>query len=163
MAGRIDPKLGNDTTICIQKPLVVGMKSEQEVHLAWSDSSVELPRRISEEGLYSLVTTLGECSTSTSIFVGVEDCRTQLFMPNIFSPNKDGINDSIFPLGNSFEMLQFAIFDRWGELVHNELSPWDGMFRGKASSSGVYSYSLRVINLRLSTEESYRGSFTLAR
>ena len=160
---QIEPNFPEDTLICSQIALPLGDSLSPNVSTLWDDGSATYPRLVSKEGFYILTTSLEGCSTESSVYIETEDCITQMFMPNIFSPNRDGINDEIYPLGDSFEILQFTILDRWGSLIHDEASPWDGTFRNKEASMGVYSYSLNLLNLRLNTRESYSGNFTLVR
>ena len=159
----IDPLLGNDTVICVQKPLSLGVEIDPAAEFLWSDGSTQYPRTITEAGNYDVTTSLFGCDMESSIFIEVEDCSTQIYIPTAFSPNRDGINDTFYPLGNSFELLDFAIFDRWGGLVHHQLDPWDGSFRGQAASLGVYTYRLSLRNVRLDEVEEYSGGFVLVR
>ena len=82
---------------------------------------------------------------------------TPLYIPNIFTPNNDGINDrfSIFlgSLSNIERVLSFQIYNRWGELVYEEnnfvpengLPAWNGNFKGEPVSTGVYAYKINVM------------------
>ena len=89
----------------------------------------------------------------------------ELFLPNAFSPNEDGINDVLHVKINpkcvsSFNIL---IFDRWGEKVFesDDLNfSWDGTFRGKALNTAVFVYQLK---LKLLNKEllSKKGNITL--
>ena len=71
-------------------------------------------------------------------------------VPNIFTPNEDGINDvlALHPSRVIQSILTFKIFNRWGELVFetNDLyAKWDGSFKGELLPSGVYVYYLEAI------------------
>ena len=66
-----------------------------------------------------------------------------LFLPNSFTPNGDGLNDTFTPngFGISEEGYTFLIFNRWGELVfetNSVLEGWNGTFKDKTLPSGVY-------------------------
>jgi len=160
---RIDPSFLTDTVICSQKPLLLGTILEEDVKYFWSDGKQTYPKQIAESGLYTLTTSLDGCSTTSSTLIKAEDCSTKIYMPNVFSPNKDGINDSIYPLGNNLEILNFAVYDKWGNEVHQSLTPWNGSYRNKESSSGVYAYTLEVKNTRLDLIEKSSGTFMLMR
>ena len=81
-----------------------------------------------------------------------------IFIPNAFSPNDDGINDVFTPYfpGAVKSVLAMEIYDRWGELVHlqtniDPLDPalgWNGQFREKPMDPGifVYKFDLALIN-----------------
>jgi hypothetical protein len=57
----------------------------------------------------------------------VGDC--QVFIPNTFTPNADGLNDKFYPLTNcSFEYYECLVFNRWGQLVFktsNQFNKWN--------------------------------------
>ncbi len=152
-----------DTSICQQRPVEINPDIDSNASFVWSDGFSQLLRNISESGSYTLTTSLNGCSTSSSIFIQAENCSTELYIPNSFSPNKDGINDDFFPLGNFFEVLDFKIFDRWGDLVHDDPIPWDGTFRNSDSALGVYTYTLTIRNTLLDEEEFEMGDVLLIR
>ncbi|TND01816.1 MAG: hypothetical protein FD123_4192 [Bacteroidetes bacterium] len=67
----------------------------------------------------------------------------EISIPNVFSPNGDGINDLFFPDTAHIEGLQFRIFDRWGVEVFSAFPamPWDGRnTSGIPCSDGTYYY-----------------------
>ncbi len=85
------------------------------------------------------------CTFSENIYVETYDCNAKLYIPNVFSPNNDGFNDTFGPLGKDFEVITFRIFDRWGSILFESDSNntfWDGRVDGKFLDAGVYIYSL---------------------
>lgn len=89
----------------------------------------------------------------------------ELRMPNIFTPNNDGLNDEFFPIFSdlSLDLIEFKIFDRWGELVHDNINQgWDGRVNGKESTSDIYVYFLRV-RFNDGTEQFQKGDVNLMR
>ena len=94
-----------------------------------------------------------------------------IFIPNVFSPNADGINDSFYIMGRGYaQILVFQIFDRWGNLVfaqnqggiNDESIGWNGNIGVQNAENGVYSYYAKVIYLD-EIEESFYGDVTLVR
>lgn len=96
-----------------------------------------------------------------------------IFVPNIFSPNNDGINDLfrffVRPEEIVSKVHQMRIVDRWGgvmyEVNEQELSSlvyWDGKYNGKKASPGIYTY---FIELELYNGDPYllQGNVTLIR
>jgi gliding motility-associated-like protein len=65
------------------------------------------------------------------------------FFPNAFSPNADGINDR-FELPDYFEIKEFKIFNRWGELLFNDpnLGYWDGKYMDETVPIGSYLFTV---------------------
>gem|GEM_PF-1867111 len=74
-----------------------------------------------------------------------ENCG-QFFIPNVFSPNNDGINDFFEVSTSNITITYMIIFDRWGGVAYhsNEKNPkWDGFFGRKEAMVGVYAYIIR--------------------
>jgi gliding motility-associated-like protein len=76
----------------------------------------------------------------------------EVYVPNSFTPNGDGRNDILKPLGFGLQQLvYFRIYNRYGQLVFqsNDLNTgWDGIYKGKAQPAGTYTYMVKVINYR---------------
>ena len=93
------------------------------------------------------VTDENGCIGMSSEFVKVDEsfCTPCATIPNAFTPNADGRNDVFRVLpGEDIEVLDFRIFNRWGDLVHNSVQPWDGRWQGKPQPMEVYIYAVRV-------------------
>jgi gliding motility-associated-like protein len=110
------------------------------------------------------------CPAIDSLFIEVIDVR-RVWLPNVFSPNGDGFNDSFTVFGNTDNAViveDFSIYDRWGSLVFNNQqflpndlqSGWNGQLNNETLVSGVYVYTASV---RFVDEEVllYTGEFTL--
>ena len=113
----------------------------------------------------------GNCTASDSIKIIVLCNGTNLFVPNTFSPNGDGMNDWFYVQGKGLSTIQsLRIFDRWGEMVFEkkDFTPnipeqgWDGNFKGKKAPSDVYVYTLEVI-CENSQVVKYNGNVALVR
>jgi gliding motility-associated-like protein len=61
-------------------------------------------------------------------------------IPNVFSPNGDGVNDTYFPFAKGLvEVTEFKVYNRQGQLLHDDINkPWDGNFNGEPQPNGVY-------------------------
>jgi len=88
-----------------------------------------------------------------------------VFVPNIFSPNEDGINDILFVRGKGIAKVEFIVYDRWGEKVFESTSlddGWDGIFRGLKMNPAVFVYYVEVTFINGNTA-SKKGDVTLIR
>ncbi len=98
--------------------------------------------------LYNVVMTdMNGCTSAANVLVNVRP-PNQVFVPNVFTPNNDAVNDFIklYTTG-VIEKSEFYIFDRWGNRVFysdNVNDRWDGTYKGKNCNSGVYVYYYRV-------------------
>jgi gliding motility-associated-like protein len=85
-----------------------------------------------------------------------------VFIPNVFSPNDDGINDVFSVLGGE-DMLEshIRIYDRWGNLIYQG-DQWNGKWEDAALSPGVYTYQVRV-EMTNGHQKQFHGTVTLVR
>ena len=70
-----------------------------------------------------------------------------LYVPNAFTPNGDGVNDLFKVYGTGIKELLLMIFNQWGEKIYESKdlsSGWDGYYKGKLQPIGVYVYVLKV-------------------
>jgi gliding motility-associated-like protein len=70
-----------------------------------------------------------------------------IWIPNVFTPDGDGVNDYFFANGYGIDELQTLVFDRWGVLVYEGYqldSKWNGIYKGKMSIEDVYVYKIRA-------------------
>jgi gliding motility-associated-like protein len=82
--------------------------------------------------------------TSTSNYARVEPLMN-VYIPNAFTPNGDGVNDTFGIRGEGSFQYSFAIFNRWGEKVFESTNPnqqWDGTYNNKPVQQGEYVYKL---------------------
>lgn len=80
---------------------------------------------------------------SNEVYALTAEDQLDVFIPQIFSPNGDGLNDILFAMGNRFDSFLFIIYNRWGEKVFQSTDVkigWDGTFRGVPAQEGVYVY-----------------------
>ncbi len=96
------------------------------------------------------------CTTSDQVVIRVDE-SVNLYIPNIFTPNNDGVND-IWSISESFNVEQvnyFYIYDRWGTRVYKDENfipgmgeTWDGRHNGVIVQQGVFVYiaELEMVN-----------------
>ena len=119
----------------------------------WSTGETTPSIVVSTPGIYSVEVGATCASTNGAVeVIPIEDCGPDddLYVPNVFSPNDDNVND-VFTLFNGVdvEVLTIAgtIFDRWGNMIfQSSLVPfvWDGRFHEDKMMPGVYVYVVEV-------------------
>ena len=95
-----------------------------------------------------------------------------VFVPNIFSPNGDNINDRLLiSTGPEIEEIEsFQVFDRWGNMMYSasHFPPndpgfaWDGKWKGERLNPAVYAYRL-IVKFKDGRQEMRMGDVTLLR
>jgi len=92
--------------------------------------------------------------------------KSQVFIPNVFSPNNDGNNDFFnVRIGKDAIGMDMMIFDRWGQQVYQTSSivaGWNGTYESKDAELGVYQYLIKV-KFRDNSVKTYAGDVTLIR
>ncbi len=94
------------------------------------------------------------CAVKDEMILHVFCNNGNLFLPNTFSPNRDGTNEFYYPRGSGvFSIKSFRIFNRWGELIfersgfqpNDRSKGWDGMHDGQPASQDVYIYTVEIL------------------
>jgi len=164
--------LPDDPVLCIGTPFRADVQGGTPyTSYDWNTGATGAVLEILEAGSYS-VTATNICGTDDGGFaIELEDCQ-QLFIPNVFSPNFDGINDYFLlqDNGDVRNIRYLRIYDRWGELVFSQANilpnerttSWDGTFRGERMPVGVYLWILEV-EFRDGVVQERAGSLQLLR
>ena len=132
-----------DTSVCTDSPIT--LYAPVPGTYTWSDGSTGSQLHIATPGTYA-VSINNECGHfEYSANVTLEDCHCGILVPNIFSPNGDGINDEIAVSINCdfpYQLLTFQLFDRWGSIVFNadagEPFLWSGDINKRDAQTGIY-------------------------
>jgi gliding motility-associated-like protein len=86
-----------------------------------------------------------------------------LYIPNAFTPNGDGLNDMFGAAGQGISEFSMQVFNRWGNLIFesNDIrKQWDGTYKGEKAELGVYVYKVSAKGPK-SYEIRKTGSITL--
>ena len=141
-----------DSAICdlIGETTSASVLNPEDMDIIWSTGESGEMTSISDTGwVTSTKTNEYECSEKDSLFID-RYCEEQTFtMPNIFTPNDDGTNESFIPLedpeklSSYFNVIQFILYNRWGRVVFmskGRLPNWKGVYQdtGISCPSGTY-------------------------
>jgi gliding motility-associated-like protein len=112
-----------------------------------------------------LIATSGPCSDTAYATIVVNDGLT-LEIPNVFTPNDDGINDVFTIKSTGVKEISMQIFNRWGQLMFSydgAKAAWDGVSSsGNKASEGTYFYFVKASGFD-NKEISKNGSMSLFR
>jgi len=93
-------------------------------------------------------TDISGCTNSFSTSIIVDPTCYIVTMPTAFSPNNDGSNDYLHPLGKGVRTIEWSVYNRWGELIYssdNFYDKWNGLFKNAEQPIGVYVWKLNAI------------------
>ncbi|MEL6989385.1 MAG: gliding motility-associated C-terminal domain-containing protein, partial [Bacteroidota bacterium] len=106
-------------------------------------------------------------------FITITVAENQIFVPNVFSPNGDAINDqlTLFNNNEAVDIIEsLEVYDRWGNRVFRKTDfpanipeeGWDGTYKGKRLNPGVFVYVFQV-RMRSGEREQIQGDVSLIR
>lgn len=109
-----------------------------------------------------LIASRANCYDSISRCIRVIG-ESQIVIPNVFTPNNDGVNDVFKIKSSGLSALSCAIFDRWGLKMYEWNTPegfWDGKTKSGSAPDGTYFYILHYTDAA-NTEHTDKGFLTL--
>lgn len=127
------------------------------VSAVWPNGDTSSTYIVTEAGSYR-ATLLTDCDERLRYYLyEIEDdqCDITYFVPNAFSPNRDGINDQLeFFFESPFNFSgELNILDRWGNLIFQQrvdqssgVVRWDGTFNGRPLGAGVYVWAYEYVS-----------------
>ncbi|MCB0600212.1 MAG: gliding motility-associated C-terminal domain-containing protein [Saprospiraceae bacterium] len=143
--------LAKDTTICASESWIIDLQDGRLNSFRWNTAdSLNPVQTITSAGIYAVTVSDGCVSTTRSTQVQLMECGG-VFIPNVFSPNGDAVNDlfEVVHDGSVESFIYFRIYDRWGNLIYDapvsgSSSPqWNGTAAGQELPPGVYVYQVR--------------------
>ncbi len=94
-----------------------------------------------------------------------DDCGALAYIPNVFTPNGDDVNDLFLIMGDAVVEMTLHIYDRWGEKVFetsDQLEGWNGTFKDEQLPPGVFFYYVELL-LDDGSTTIQKGNVTLIR
>ncbi len=137
---------GEDKEVCFGKSFFLDVQDPNATAYEWQDGSTNSRLYIFESGIY-YVTALNYCGVSSdTITITLEECDCNFFLPNAFTPNGDGVNDSFGPTYScDIIYYELQIYNRWGELVYQTTdinAPWEARSKNESLPLGAYIYKI---------------------
>lgn len=141
---------GRDTTYNLDEPMFINATGTGT--LTWIEGSNILCKvcpssqiRATQSGCYVIqaVNEFG-CVNKDEVCVDVTT-DYGVYIPNIFTPNDDNMNDVFYVYGYSISDVTMEIFDRWGEKIFtsgDQKLGWNGTFKGTLCKTDVYVYKI---------------------
>ena len=144
---KVDPSdltLGRDTSICPGDTILLKTNFPGN-KFRWSTGEIGPEIKINRPGQYWTEMIEPSCYSFARISVFEnQNCGYSLVLPNLITPNGDGLNDRLIPIeANGITKLETKIFNRWGNIVGESNSvqiDWDS----KDLPTGVYFYQVKI-------------------
>jgi gliding motility-associated-like protein len=156
--------LGADKEICEGYTILLDPKIGGGNYL-WQDGSTGMVFTATKPGLYILRITNPCGFTEDSVLVKKGICN--LYIPNSFTPNGDGLNDVFkIALGEPTTFFTIKVYNRFGQIIfesNDKLKGWNGKFNGIEQPVGAYVYIVDYILLSDGKKYHSNGSLILLR
>jgi gliding motility-associated-like protein len=142
------PNLGKDRYLCKGDTII--LSPGPFASYLWQDGSAQPNYVVTKAGDYQVkVTDAYGCAFVGSVSISPDYCSA-INIPNTFTPNGDGINDTWdIPQLQDFPSCTVSIYTRWGQPVFNSVGypkPWDGTYNNKLLPVGTYYYVIDLKN-----------------
>lgn len=137
--------LGDDISTCLKDSITLEVAScSNDCIKEWSDHSSENELKVDSEGEFWVkVTNEYNCFSSDTIQI---NCNCHYDMPNIFTPNHDGINDNLLHgLEERSSQFNLMLYNRWGVLI-SEMNKDDIVFSTDELNDGIYYYQYNSVD-----------------
>jgi len=138
---------GSDTLVAINQPLQLqaagGITYQWSPSYGLSATNISNPiATLSSDATYYLKAgTLGGCDSYDTVHIKVYK-GPDIYMPTVFTPNNDGLNDVLTPFLVGLKNFHyFHVYDRYGQLVYSTVNSnkgWNGKMNGKDQPIGTY-------------------------
>jgi gliding motility-associated-like protein len=143
--------LGQDTTVCDNKPYLLRAMASKGTQLLWQDGSTKTALITTTPGTYWVKAFKDNCFSIDTLELTFQHCIFfKAFTPDAFSPNGNKANEVFRPYINELVQVksyELQVYDRWGNRVFRSIdlnTGWDGTIRGQIAPQGVYRYWFRI-------------------
>ncbi|MCS6916909.1 MAG: gliding motility-associated C-terminal domain-containing protein [Chitinophagales bacterium] len=156
-----------DTVVCPGAGKVLQAPAGYAAYL-WNTGTTDNKLFVNQAGSYWLeVTDENGCRNRDTFFID-QECPTEVWFPNAFTPNGDGVNDEYRAIGYNINRFSMTIYNRWGEVIFvaDDLNDaWNGWCNGVPCEIGVYVFHAEYSGELHGTVTSGRrkGNITLLR
>lgn len=160
--------LGEDQALCPGNTQVIKNSSDlPQYRYLWQDGSNNPYFNVSGAGVYWLeVSTYCNTVRDSIIVTKKDNCTCETFLPSVFTPNNDGLNDLFKPLCYCDISGSLSIYNRYGQLVfysEDLRKGWDGRYKNMPQSTGSYIFTLKYKVTGRPAVIHKKGSFVLLR
>jgi gliding motility-associated-like protein len=131
--------LGNDVFTCQLQPIILTAPVSPSTDVTWDNGSETTTREITDFGTYWA--TLRNSCGSVSDTIHIKKLSVTYSVPNVITPNGDGLNDSFIISDDMDTPIVLEVFNRWGQRVFYSAA-YDDRWSGSGVATGTYYYVL---------------------
>jgi gliding motility-associated-like protein len=145
--------LGEDTTLCVGQSLKLTVPNPQ-LDLYWNDKTTNKTLTVDRPGTYWVTyrNPGTACWQVDSIRVSFMDCPNGVLIPNVITPNGDGLNETFRVVGIAPFRWRLEVYNRWGKQVA-AYAPYQNQWNAQGLENGLYYY---ILSTRANKQQ-YKG------
>ncbi|MCU0434861.1 MAG: gliding motility-associated C-terminal domain-containing protein [Bacteroidia bacterium] len=135
-------------------------------NFAWNTGDSTATITITAPGTYAVTVTTGSCISTDSISISGQPGEGSVYLPNSFTPNNDGLNETFRAEGTGITVWNMRIYNRWGEMIFetdNFAAGWDGRIKNTLVQEDVYVYVIDYVAACDGAERRRTGRVTVVR
>lgn len=157
--------LGEDQLICNGKHIVLSPAVDPLWQLLWQDGSSSINYTVTQPGIYTLNAT-NVCGSTTDEVI-IKETVCDIYVPAVFTPNGDNLNDIFKVLGTELIAdFDLKIYNRYGQKVFESKNTdlgWNGKWNGTDQSTGTYVWTLAYRKMNQNKTTQLKGFILLVR
>jgi gliding motility-associated-like protein len=160
-----------DSSLVTGQSITIG-GNNPELQFMWNTGDTTASIVVSYEGVFAVTVTDANGCTATDWMRVYQGDKEAVYIPNVFSPNSDGLNDYFNVYGDASvrRVLRLDVYDRWGELMFTksdyvpnyEIDGWNGTFRDRSLLPAAFIYFVEVEFID-QTKKEYTGTVAIVR
>ena len=137
----------------VEGGMILGGDYTNEIEVDWSVADTGSYK------VYASIVNVHGCSDTSEITIRITGCPFgEMYLPNVFTPNDDHLNDIFLPIGHFDHLAEYkmTIWNRWGQQIYESSdvnNGWDGTVNGKLCQIDAYVY---VIEFRVYDKNQFR-------
>ncbi len=156
-----------DSAVCESAILFADVSTPNATNYIWSTGSNDPQIRITDAGDYT-VTIRNQCHIKSYDFtISYIKCPCEIYVPNAFTPNTDGLNDYFKPAVKcALSHYRLEIYNRYGKKVfqtNDYKDAWDGRMKGEEQPLGNYTWMIKYYDPDRKSNLLKKGSLVLTR
>jgi gliding motility-associated-like protein len=154
--------LGPDVSLCSLPNGVTLDAGNPGSQFLWNTGATTQQLTVNEPGIYYVdIVNNSNCPLHDTIELTGDAGGGMLYVPNCFTPNRDGLNDDFCAESSEVTSIEMMIFDRWGNLIfesHSLSDCWDGKYKGEVVQEDVYAVRIKYTTSCTGTQEYIRNT-----
>ena len=124
----------------VEGGMIISGDYTNEIEVDWTAVDTGLYK------VYASIMNIYGCSDTSEIVIHITGCPfSNMFLPNVFTPDDDHLNDIFIPIGHFDHLTEYkmAIWNKWGQHIYesdNVNIGWDGTINGEPCQNDAYVY-----------------------